>query len=192
MLSLDVRPIESYMPQICVQSFVGSMQPYGVYVGAGGLSRYVRVEYLEESAPSSSATGRFDVIFAHLSPTRAQLADALGVSRQRVYQMLGGENPGPETTEKLRRLTQLATQWQKRHARPLGMILPKPTVEMSALWAELAKAAPEHAVVERLLGELDSKHRAFEAKESRRSTFRTANPEPGLAGLLPPKGYWAS
>ena len=157
--------------------------------GAGSAMAYVAND--AQAPESVDATSLLQMITLHLAPTRVQLADALGVSRQRIYQLLDGESPGPETLARLQTVAALARGWQGRHSRPLGMILPKPTKELNALWQTLAQQPTAQSTIDGLLDGLAARHAAFEARENRLTPFRLAQQEPGQRGLLPPVGYWA-
>lgn len=160
-----------------------------IVVGAGSA-----VSYVPNSAQASEradAMTLLQMITLHLAPTRAQLADALGVTRQRVYQLLDGESPSPETLARLEAVAVLAREWQARHSRPMGMILPKPTEELNALWQALAQQPTARPTVDRLMDSLAARHAEFEARENRLTPFRLAQQEPGQRGLLPPVGYWS-
>ncbi|MCB1635212.1 MAG: helix-turn-helix domain-containing protein [Xanthomonadales bacterium] len=161
---------------------------FGVSFGAGSALAYER-KATEAAGFDTSAL--LQMITLHLAPTRAQLADALGVSRQRIYQLLDGESPSAETLTRLQAVAGLARDWQSRHARPLGMILPKPTQELNALWQALAQQPAATSVVDELIEELAARHTTFEEREQQLAPFRTAQQEPGQRGLLPPAGYWS-
>ena len=161
----------------------------GIVLKSGSASGYTRKHVHHPEA--ADATLLLQMITLHLAPTRAQLADALGVSRQRIYQLLDGENPGPETLARLQAVAALAREWQARHSRPMGMILPKPTKELNALWQALAQQPTAHSTIDGLMDGLAARHAEFEARENRLTPFRLAQQEPGQRGLLPPVGYWS-
>lgn len=160
-----------------------------ITIGAGSAVAYVPNS--AQAPESADATTLLQMITLHLAPTRAQLADALGVSRQRIYQLLDGESPGPETLARLQVVAALAREWQARHSRPIGMILPKPTKELNALWQALAQQPTAQSTINGLMEGLAARHAEFEARENRLTPFRLAQQEPGQRGLLPPVGYWS-
>jgi transcriptional regulator with XRE-family HTH domain len=164
------------------------LSSYGITIGAGSA---VAFEPSKTESAGTDISTLLQMVTLHLSPTRAQLADALGVSRQRIYQLLDGESPSPETLARLQAVAAHAGEWQARHARPLGMILPKPTAELNALWQALAEQPAASAAVDELMEALSERHAAFEARENRLTPFRLAQQEPGQRGLLPPVGYWS-
>lgn len=160
-----------------------------ITIGAGSAIAYVADS--EQVSEGADPTVLLQMISLHLAPTRAQLADALGVSRQRIYQLLDGESPSPETLARLNAVATLAREWQARHSRPMGMILPKPTKELNALWQALAQQPTAQSTIDGLMDGLAARHAEFEARENRLTPFRLAQQEPGQRGLLPPVGYWS-
>jgi transcriptional regulator with XRE-family HTH domain len=160
-----------------------------ITIGAGSAIAYVADS--EQASEGADPTALLQMISLHLAPTRAQLADALGVSRQRIYQLLDGESPSPETLARLNAVATLAREWQARHSRPMGMILPKPTKELNALWQALAQQPTAQSTIDGLMDGLATRHAEFEARENRLTPFRLAQQEPGQRGLLPPVGYWS-
>lgn len=160
-----------------------------ITIGAGSAVAYVPDEL--QAAEGADAMLLLQMISLHLAPTRSQLADALGVSRQRIYQLLDGESPSPETLARLHAVATLTREWQARHSRPMGMILPKPTKELNALWQALAQQPTAQSTIDGLMDGLAARHAEFEARENRLTPFRLAQQEPGQRGLLPPVGYWS-
>lgn len=171
----------------------GAPGRYGFYLGAGGASRLVFEQ--ESSLPAAATMPQPQELLAaalsQLNATRAQLGEALGVGRQRIYQLLDGERPRADTLIRLQRLAQLADDWRDRHARPMGMILPKPAALLDGFWGELAKSSPDEAVIRTVMEQLAQRHDEFEARSTRQAQLR-ANAEPGMVGLLPPRGYYDS
>lgn len=53
-----------------------------------------------------------------LNGTLAQLAGALKLTRRRVYDLLGGQNAGPDTLAHLSVLEQYVEEWRRRNTRP--------------------------------------------------------------------------
>ncbi len=84
-------------------------------------------------------------------------------------------------------LERIAEAWRARNARPLGMILPKPTAETEALWAALAEPLRDETTIVSLLDQLASRHAAFDAHMANRAARANADPEAGMFGLLPPR-----
>lgn len=172
-----------------LQQITDLLATHFITIGAGSAVAYVPNS--TKATESADATTLLQMITLHLAPTRAQLADALGVSRQRIYQLLDGESPRPETLTRLKAVAALAREWQARHSRPLGMILPKPTTELNALWQALAQQPTAQSTIDGLMDGLAARHAEFEARENRLTPFRLAQQEPGQRGLLPPVGYWS-
>jgi len=172
-----------------IQSITDLLATHGITIGAGSAFAYVPDK--PQTAASADTTELLQMISLHLSPTRAQLAEALGVSRQRIYQLLDGESPSPETLARLHGVAELANDWQARHSRPMGMILPKPSKELSELWQKLAEQPVEQAAIDRLLEVIAARHAEFDARENRLAPFRVAQQESGQRGLLPPASFWS-
>jgi len=162
-----------------------TVQRYGNYIGAGG---FFTAGKFTSRVGDQSAADRLSSLFSILAPTRLQLAHALGVSRQRIYQLLGGESPGDDTAARIGLIEQYATKWSALHSRPMGMILPKPASELISFWNALANESDQEAA--HALAVLHEKHQAFERKQGRRlgsnGTFS------GQSGMLPPPGYWSA
>lgn len=172
-----------------LQPTIDFLAMHFITVGAGSAVAYVPDK--AQAAESADATNLLQMISLHLSPTRGQLADALGVTRQRIYQLLDGASTSPETLARLQAVARLAREWQARHSRPMGMILPKPTKELNALWEALAEQPVAQSTIDVLMEGLATRHSEFEARENRLTPFRLAQQEAGQRGLLPPAGYWS-
>lgn len=172
-----------------LQQITELLATHFITLGAGSAIAYEPNN--AQALESADATTLLETITLHLAPTRAQLADALGVSRQRIYQLLDGESPSLETLARLSVVATLARKWQAQHSRPMGMILPKPTKELNALWQALAQRPITQSTIDGLMADLAARHMEFESRENRLTPFRLAQQETGQRGLLPPVGYWS-
>lgn len=187
------QPADFYRQSVVTVHFIQNGEPSGMarialYSGAGGFLRINGVDIPKDSgAASDSAQSRLMAIQSVLNGTRAQLAGALKLTRQRVYDLLGGQNAGQDTLAHLAALERYAEEWRRRNTRPLGMILPKPAAETEAFWAELAKPQVNELAIATLLDTLAEKHRAFDARMASRASRANADPEAGMFGLLPPR-----
>jgi hypothetical protein len=185
----DYRPSATVYEQ---RHFVGEPRVYGHYSGAGSAPRlaFEPEPSLGSDVPTVVPKELLAAATNHLNATRAQLGEALGVGRQRIYQLLDGERPGADTLSRLLRLGQWADRWHELHARPMGMILPKPAQLLEAFWTELAKPVPDATAIMATMDQLAERHEAFEQRATRQTQLR-ASTEPGLIGLLPPRGFYA-
>lgn len=184
-----------YFPSTAVyeqRQYFGEPRAYGQYAGAGSAPRLVfePEQVLDSGASLAAPQELLAAASSHLNATRAQLGEALGVGRQRIYQLLDGERPSADTLSRLQRLGQWADRWHELHSRPMGMILPKPAQLLEVFWGELAKPAPDAALIKATMDQLAERHVAFEQRATRQTQLR-AGVEPGLIGLLPPRGFYA-
>lgn len=125
---------------------------------------------------AGEAAERLNRLRAVLPGSRAQWAAALGVT-----------DVDLASASRIATLDAITAAWTTRHSRPLGMILPKPRVEIDALWTELARPHIDERIVVGLLDQLALRHSAFEVHMHQRASRASADPEAGMLGLFAPR-----